>query len=266
MKRSFLNRFPETLVSQEEWKEKFLNRINESIFLEIEKKYWYDDYFKELCKILWFKSSNFEKYDYLWVWNKYSWLESLTNRDFFKTLNLLELLGEKYFDKIRTILFLSKSVDGIDLWIRFHNGLFYKAWDEDLDKIIIDKSINNISIYERAKKHYKKALIFYSSWNYSEALTNCYTTIEKLAQSILWNDKNILKNKDDLIKFLKKSDNDSFVKEWREILKNLLNYLQDFSTRHWKEIENIDVIEVDATIYLTWTIINLLSKKDIKWR
>lgn len=262
MKRSFFNRFPEYSYSEEEWVEKFLNRINEMIFSAIEKWHNYDTFFLNICSLLWYKSSNYETWSY-WLWNEYLWLESLTNRDLWKTLDLLENIPEKYFDSIDLIIKISKNKDNIDLWIRFYKGLFYKAWDEDLDKIIIDNSIDNISTYDKAKKHYKEALINYSSWRYSEALTSCYTTIEKLAQEILWNSKTLWNNQDELVKFLKNWNDDEFVKQWREIIKHLCTYLHDFSTRHWWKIDDIDEIEVDATIYLTWTIINLLSKKNV---
>lgn len=260
MNRSFFNRFPEYSISYEQWIEKFLNRINEMIFSTFEKWYHYDKDFIKLCGSLWYKSDDYRIQNY-WVWNNYKWLESLTKRDLWETLNLLEYIWKDYYEYIEAIIKLSRTKDDIDLWIRFHNWIFYKAWDEELDKMIINKSIDNISLYEKAEIHYSKALKNYSSWNYPEALTNCYTTIEKLAQNILSNKKTLLKNQNDLVSFLKKWNDNGFVKEWREIIKHLCNYLQDFSTRHWSNIEKIDEVEVDATIYLIWIIINLLSKK-----
>lgn len=80
-------------------------------------------------------------------------------------------------------------------------------------------------------------------------MTECYTAIEKLSQEILGNTKALENNKEDLVRFLKNSDNE-FATQWRSIINHLCSYLHDFSTRHGGKIEKIDEIEVDATIYL----------------
>jgi len=263
MVRSFLNRFPEKVISEDEGITMFLNRINDLIFKDLYNGYHYDDFFKNVCIFLWKKSSNYRQQNFWWWGKNFKWLESLTNRDFLTTLELLEYCPEKYYESIDTILVMSKRKDNIDLGIRFYKWTFYRAWDEELDEKILNNSIDNISIYDKAKKHYKEALVSYSTWKYSEALTNCYTTIEKLAQEILWNSKTLWNNQDELVKFLKNWTDDKFVKQWREIIKHLCTYLHDFSTRHWGKIDEIDEIEVDATIYLVGTVINLLSKRNL---
>lgn len=257
MIRSFQERFPSFIVSHEEGMQKFLNRVDEVIFKELENSYSYDDKFKNFCLILGERSSWYRKHNF-WNWKNYTSIESLTWRNLEKTLILLESLTDSH-EIIEDLLKYCKSRDNVDIWISFHKGVFYKSWDPILDKEILKKSIDTISKYHKAEQFYKDALLDYSSWNLSESLTKCYSSLEELAKNILNNTKTLEKNKDDLIKSLKIES--VFTNTWINIIKQLTSYLHDFSTRHWSEIENIEQEEVDATIYLVGIIINLFEKK-----
>jgi len=258
MVRSFQERFPEFVSSHEEGIKKFLNRVDETIFSKFEESYWYDDQFKNFCFILGEKSSHYRLNNF-WLWNNYRWIESLTWRDFKKTLKILESLAPDYHPKIKNLLIFCKETDWIDIWIRFHDWVFYPLWDPILDKGILEKSIDIVSKYKKAEQFYKDALLDYSNWNLPESLTKCYSSLEELAKNVLDNAKTLEKNKDDLIKSLKKES--VFTNTWINIIKQLTSYLHDFSTRHWSEIENIEQEEVDATIYLVGIIINLFEKR-----
>ena len=268
MQRNFYKRFW-LEIKLDEWKKRFVNRVNDSIFSEIkESAYKYSDYryeaiLKYVCSKLWEKFEHISWRDY-WVWPNYFGLNKITWDDFEITLYVLEIISKicnKWdLDKeIKYILFLSQNDDWINLWIRYHNGLFYLSWDKELDEEIIEKSLDNIKWF-KAENDYIKVLKKYLSWDLNWTLSWCFTTLETLSQEILWNSKWLKANREEILKYFWWTN--GFSKQWGWNINLLYDYLNDFSERHnWDKREIIDALEVEATIYQIWLIINLLIHK-----
>ncbi len=259
-------------VSYEEWKEKFINRVNEIILDDIKNKtynyfnnYRYENIVEYLCLELGLNSSSYynPRHNYQ---NKYKWLEYITQNSFEKTLQILELLIEinnwrANIEKLIKVL-IDKSInrDHIDLWINLKNWIFYPSWNKELDKEIIEESLSNIKWY-KAEKDYHEAITNYLKWDLHWTLDMCFTTLETFSKEILWNTKWLNANKWEILKYFGWSDD--FSKQWNWILNWLYTYLNDYWKRHdWEKRDETEKLEVQSTLYLTGTIINLLKEKN----
>lgn len=277
MEQSFYKRFW-LEISLQEAKERFIIRVNENIFKILQKKLWqtnYDELFEELCKKLAINTNdNNIRYNNYITWNySFKWLENLVNWNFNKIIQLLEKLyyfkdtffnNIYWFDLNLLINFcLQESIneDWIDLWIIFINWKFLPKWNDKLDKELVEKSIDNLK-WLQAEKYYKECLENYLKWNKKWVIEDCFETLEKLSQEILQNEKWLKENKDNLINYLK--SNEIFTSYWINIINQLYLYFNDHRhTKNDKTNENIDENEVEATLYLTWLIINLISKSNL---
>ncbi len=269
MNQSFYKRFGLELPLKE-WKERFMNRLNSILFENIEKDKIYPSICSNLCVFLWLDVNNYKQVNYSYdgeaTYRQYDWIEKLTKKNFYTTLKVLEILIKLKKDweysvstMIDRCLILAIEIDGIDLWIRFHNWLFYPSGNNTLDKEIIENSLDNI-VWYKAQKDYEDALKKHLQWQHQDALTSCFTAIETLSKEILWNNKWLSKNKKEILKHFWWDD--GFSDQWAKIINILYDYFNDYSNRHdWKERESINPLEVEATLYLTWLIINLLIKK-----
>jgi len=268
MQRNFYKRFW-LEITLDEWKKRFVNRVNDSIFSEIKdstfkySSYSYENILKYVCSKLWEKIWTYT-WDNCWYWPTYFGLNELTRDDFEITLHVLEIIS-KVCDKwnldkgIKVIFFISQNDDGINLWVRYHNKLFYLSWDKELDEEIIETSLDNIKWF-KAEKDYLKVLKKYLGWDLHWTLSWCFTTLETLSQEILGNSKWLKANKKNILKYFWWTE--WFSKQWGWNINLLYDYLNDYSERHnWDERDNIDELEVEATLYQTWLIINLLINK-----
>lgn len=270
MNRNFYARFWLS-ISLDEWKKRFINRVNDKIFNNIKvspysyssKSYTYDHIFEFLCLKLWKQKWDFRYNNYM-LWIEYWSIIELTQSNFEGVLHVLEILWlicDKidFNNKVKEIIKYSIEDDWIDLWIRYHNWLFYLSWDKDLDEKIIEISLDNISWF-KAKNDYEKSLKKYISWDMNWTLVSCFTTLETLSQEILGNTKWLKANKEEILKYFWWTE--SFSKQWNWILNWLYDYFNDYSERHnWNKRHNINDLEVEATLYQTGIIINLLIKK-----
>lgn len=266
MKTSFYKRFW-LEVSLIEGKRMFLNRVNDRIFSNLEENVnKHQILVRVICDRLGEKYSDFIFETNSREWEVVKRIESITKRDFEMTLYVLEtmckLKEELVWDilnHIRDCIDMSIKYDWINLWIRFHNWLFYPAGDEILDKEIIEASLDNIEWF-KAKIYYTECLKNYLQWNKKWAIEDCYETLEKLSQEILQNTKNLKDNRENILKCFGWSE--WFSNQRSKIVNNLYDYLNDHRhTTKDKTNENIDELETEATIYQTWLIINLLIKK-----
>ena len=273
MNNSFYKRFwlESTL---EQAKQKFVNRVNIRIFDELENNNSYDAIFRRACINLWEDSEKFITQESLFnpYTNKYKNLKYLTNNDFEKTKHVLEFTC---FNPDDIIYCLNKTmeVDWIDLWINFINWKFIQKWDILLDENILNKSFDSL-IWFKVKKIWEEALEEYLKWDFDDALWKCFTTLDELFYEKFWKKFSVIFKSNTISEQLNFNKELSKYWDWLEsntwggkiierwIIQNLYQYLNEYSTRHanwWKY--NINENEVEAVLYLTWLIINLVAKK-----
>ena len=283
MKQNFYDRFS-LRISLKEWQSKFVNRIREMVFDALEKNtyeystYGFNEIFKFVCARLWIESNWYIQSWYNpWLYNpwlcsnKYpGWIKKISWYDFIKTIQILEILAipcnEKLDNKIKIVLNLSKNTDGINLWINYHQWFFYPSWNEELDENIIEKSLDNLHWY-KAEEYFHNALQKFLSWDKKWVNVACFETIEKLTQEILWNKKWLKENKKELQKMV--NEWWLFSEYWSKIIENLYWYFCDSRhTRNDIKNKNLDDIEVEATLYQTGLVSNLIIQKSIpkKWK
>lgn len=255
-------------VSLEKGKSNFLNRINQLLFKSIHDlgSVRYENIVKSLCLALGDNSDKYKQWDYA-GYRIYKPLEYITNRNFKYTLVVIQELyllynipKDRFTQIVELCLELSRTKDWIDLWIRFINGEFYEIWDEDLDKNILEESLKNMQDY-KAKNDWAKCLQHYGKGEYNDCLSDCLTALEWLSKQILNNKKWLKENKSLILAYFWGSD--SFSNEWKGIINRLYDYFNLYAQRHGNdEREKIDALEVEATLYLTGLIMNLLIVKD----
>lgn len=259
-------------ISLEEWKEKFINRVNQVIFDDIESRTynyfinyrWYDSLIEYICWELWLQPSNYYTPRHTY-WNNYKGIAYITQNSFEKTIEILELLIEinNWRTNIEELLkeILNKSItrEQINLGINLKNWIFYPSWKTELDNDLIEKSIDNI-IWFKAEKYYNDALFKYLKWDKKWANIACFETLEKLSQELLWNKQWFKENKKDIQKMF--SEKSIFNERWSKIIGNLYDYFCDSRhTRVWVTNSDLDELETEAIIYQTWLIINLIIQK-----
>lgn len=276
MEQSFYKRFW-LEISLEEAQKKFVYRVNNSFFTFIKEKNWivsYNTLFQKICYKLWIshENDNYRYIDRIIWWYSYNDLNYITENNFQETLKVIEkvfFLEEEHLlyiwynleNIINSLLQESINEDWIDLWIIFINWKFLPKWNDKLDKELVEKSMDNLA-WLQAEKYYKECLENYLKWNKKWMIEDCFETLEKLSQEILQNEKWLKENKDDLIKYLK--SNEIFTSYWINVINQLYLYFNDHRhTKNDKTNENIDENEVEATLYLTWLIINLMSKSNL---
>ena len=252
--------------SVEEERKRFVERVNQHIFHEIDTEYWqehnYKFLFKAVCFELGINAHDFREREMPRFYDIIpATIRTVTEDTFEKTLLVLCALYnyiEFESDRKKGSKLLSKHVNVIlsrctcDIGIRWKEGFFYPSGAEELDKPIIEETLTWLSDYPNESKNYRTALQCYmAEGSLTDVITNCYSAIEGMARNVLGNQKTLDNNKDELLAKIELSDG------WKSILANYVRYAHDY--RHASpERHDITKQEAEAYLYMTGLIIRLI--------
>ena len=229
----------------------FVQRINQTVFSQIE---WYPDYkkiFQDVCYSLSENPNDIISQT----------LRQLSNDNFLKTIKILMILynyfkNEKdWQDKISLEINKALSCATVDIGIRWKNGMFYPSGAKILDEKLIEDPFDWLNEFPDEKKDFETALSHYISKDnkkLGDVVSNCYLVVEGLARKILNNKKTLDNNKEELFKKLKLSQS------WKSLLSNYINYANKFKRHASDERHSINPQEVEAFLYLTGLLTRLI--------
>jgi len=253
--------------SVEDEKKRFVERVNQFIFNDIDTTkvdtFHYVALFKLLCFRLGVNAHDF--YERTIGRGMYenqipTTIRTLTRDDFTQTLLVLCILYvclEESSDSKSNYEWLSNQIELVlsqcscDIGIRWKEGFFYPAGAEELDKPLIEETLTWLNDYPNESKNYRTALQCYSARDsLPDVITNCYSAVEGVARNLLGNSKTLDNNKDELLAKMNLSDG------WKSILANYIKYAHDY--RHASaERHDITKQEAEAYLYMTGLIIRL---------
>lgn len=248
-------------------KNKFIQRINQSIFYKIKGVYGngYEDIFVEICYQLgingrkWIDDVKSNNYGDAWIPD----LEEINNNNFTKTLEVLislydvsEIAEIKKFISSNIEKALSQS--SADLGIRWKDGMFYPAGAKEFDEILINDNLSWLEKYPKTREIFSTALSHFSDSisNPSarkDAITNAYSALESLSRILLNNKINFDKNSDTIVEKL------NLPKEYKNIIFYYKQIANEYSSRHAGTEFGHE--ETEAFIYLTGILIRLIINK-----
>jgi hypothetical protein len=251
-------------TDQDEERSRFVQRINLTIFRQIRKLPRYEDVFREACYVLGLNAD-----DWIVRENKPRTVgplripppRRLTHDDFWKVLELILVFYE-------VIPSLRKAIDDAvllafghsmnDLGILWKDGAFYPQGAKELDDILIADNLEWLAKYPQAKDFFASSLRHFSrsledTSARRDAMTNAYSSLEALAQSVLGNQRSLEKNSDGLLHHV------SFASEYGNILYQYKQLGHSYSSRHAGEVLSHE--ETEVFIYLTGLFLRLFSRK-----
>jgi len=204
----------------EDERERFVDRVNQIIFHDIDTtyidKFNYSKLFELLCLELGVNAHDVPQrttYDHFGQpYSKPAAIRTLTNDGYTKTLQVLCALyphieygsddndkeGQKGLSsRIKTVL----SRCTCDIGIRWKDGLFYPSGAEELDEVLIEETVTWLNDYPKERKDYQRALECYSEGqSFPDVVKNCYLAAEGVAREILDNTRTLDNNKESLLK------------------------------------------------------------------
>jgi len=238
--------------SIEEEKERFVNRIENSVFdnlISLEFKE-YHKVFKSVCFQLGLNASE--------IIDKNSFMrttipnfDTLTKKDFVQTLRVVVAIYKAYEDEPngQTVIdYLVKNVlksTTLNIGIRWADGTFYPTGDELLDEELIETAVTLLDNFPNEKIDLKTALENYQAKSLTGVVENCYLCIEGISRQILGNKKTLDNNRPDMLKLLQ------FSPYWDKIFLHYLNYAHEYRRHAGEKRHELKPEEVEAFLYLT---------------
>ena len=242
---------------------RFVQRINQTAFHNIDKMFFvhYKVIFEQVCYWL-----GVNAIDRISIANINSFgrqldippLRSLTNDEFIPTLQVLVLLHQYYDGHPKEQKEISDSVAdalssaAIDLGVKWNDGMFYPSGANELDEKLVEEPLEWLADFPAERIDYMKALTGYTNNRLDEVVGNCYLTIEGLARNVLNNGKVLENNRDELIAKIGLSQ------EWKSLLKNFVNYANEFRRHASENRHNIKPAEAEAFLYMTGLLVRLI--------
>lgn len=251
----------------EQEKKRFVQRINQTIFREVENFFEYDLIFSTLCFRLGEdvdeKTSEARLSLNTIIMPK---LRSLTYDDFYRTLQVVCLLYQYFSDnnknrqKLNSIdksIKMAFSLSGVDLGIKWSKGMFYPSGAKNLDERLIEDPFDWLEDYPDEKRDFLGAIAAYTNKNLGEVVINCYLVVEGLVRAVLKNKKVLENNKEELFK------NIDLSQEWKSILDKYISFANEFKRHASNKRHKINPLEVEAFLYFTGLLVRLIiqSKK-----
>lgn len=248
----------------EQERQAFVNRINQTIFSEIEEGYNYGKIFRHLC--YWFGINADDRISavnrHIYSDDRMPSLRSLTGDVFAPTLKVLILLYQFYdnkneynykqdLDNIDRSISTALDNANLDLGIRWKLGMFYQSGAGVLDEKLIEDPLEWISEFPHVKDDYKKALSCLFKKDYPGVVDHCYLSFEGLVRGKLNNNRTLDKNKQELLKKIDISQ------QWKSFLDKFTDYANEFKRHASKNRKNIKPQEAEAFLYLTGLLIRL---------
>lgn len=249
-------------------KQLFVQRINTTIFTTLKQSAYPDDYehlFRDVCYQLGLNGNDIISHANRNNYGHSLFIPSfrkLTADDFFETLKILVVLynatAKENQEKVAFAIELALAHAAIDLGIRWKDGMFYPSGAKELDEKLLDDSLEWLNEYPEVKEQFKTALDHFGQSIQDEssrkdAITNAYTSIEKLTQILLQNGKNFEKNSNDLVNKLQ------LPSEYKNIIHYYKQIAHEYSSRHAGSSISHD--EAEAFIYLTGILVRLMTNK-----
>jgi len=281
--KDFSKRMGLSDIDPAEVRERFLNRIRVSLFR------WLEDgertiFFNE--NFIWWISEQMgepwgdQVHPRQYGPGHYSDLtiEKMAAGDFYKTLEIVEkcyqyvqegraleigghrfgyhdeklITLENFEQRMQRIMLLAEA----DLGVFWKDGKFYPSGAKELDRALIEDPLEWLADHPLTQKQFLVALGHYERSLQSvdagkDAITNCYTSVERLAQEILKNDKSFDKNSDALVDAL------GLPKEYKNIVHYYKSIANEYGSRHAGS--NPLPAEVEAFVYLTGLLLRLMA-------
>lgn len=246
-------------VSLDLEKEKFVNRIELTIFNYLINFDFYESLLTSVCFYLGISVKPFIKnngYNGKFFAN----LSKLTGNDFLLTLKVLAIAYKvleknwKARNEISDTIIVTIKMARIDLGIRWESGMFYPAGSTLLDKDLVDNTFGINQLYDEEVINFKKALEHLLNKSYNEAISNCFIAIEGIARKYLNNQKTLDNNKLALLQKLKLSN------DWTKILSSYIDFAHKYGRHADPARHNINLLELESFIYLTGLMIRLIAK------
>lgn len=149
----------------------------------------------------------------------------------------------------------------LDLGYSLSGGEIIKKGAGELDEKLLKENLSWLKKFPDAREKFSNGLRFFLTKDYSDSITNVYSSLEGVAKVVL--------NKNTRL------DNEKTIKElistlglsghWGQILFNYCKIAHEFSSRHGKNSKStnpkLHPEEVEFYIYFTGTVIRLISQK-----
>lgn len=245
------------LTSIDEEKNRFINRIENSIFNSIKTDYGFTSYsslFRDVCYLLGEDATDIIRQN-SFVNTTIPNFTTLSKKDFVQTMRVIVALYKSVSDKPNTQRFITSYVvdalerANLNLGVKWVDGVFYPTGDKFLDEELIDTSLSLLDKYPNEKKDLKIALDSYNSKNLYGVVENCYIAIEGIGRQLLNNKKTLDNNKEDLLRLLQ------FSSYWDKIFLNYLKYAHEYRRHAGENRHDLKPEEVEGFLYLTCLII-----------
>lgn len=252
--------------SVEEEKIRFVQRINQTIFQNVEKDNSYEKVFRTICYWLGQNADDLMANANLILVSGYSimpHLRSLTSDNFLETLRILELLYQFFDDNNKWQEDISSWIEDalsnalLDLGVRWMNGMFYPSGSKILDKKLIEDPLDWLENYPDEKRDFLNALKNYTSKKYDVVVIDCYLVIEGLARRVLKNKKTLENNREELLRKIGLSQ------EWKSFLSNYINFANEAKRHAGASRHHIKPSEVEALLYFTGLMVRLIIESEL---
>src|SRR3989338_2991701 len=281
MAQDFRKRMGLSNANPNEVRARFINRIHVSVFRWLEDNkgatFWDENFIWWISEQMgesWGDQVRPREYG-SGYWSNLT-LEKMSAGDFYKTLEVVEKchqyiaegltqeiyerysfeqdkkINQRHFEeRMERIMLLSEG----DLGVFWKDGKFYPSGAKELDEALIADTLDWLEKYPAARKqfsvalkHYEKSLQDVSAGK--DTITNCYTSIENLAQEHLQNKHNFEKNSNALVEKL------GLPTEY----KNVVNYYKQLAHEYGSRHAGTDPKpkEVEAFVYLTGLLMRLI--------
>ena len=243
--------------SIEEEKNKFINRIENTVFKYFINNYEFEEYrhlFKYVCYQLGLDADDIIRQN-SGMRTSIPNFKILSNKDFIQTLRITVALYSGLKERSDIQQFISQVVNDalekatLNLGIKWADGIFYPTGDKLLDKELIDTAVSLLDTYPNEKTDLKNALDNYNSKSLYGVVENCYIAVEGISRQLLSNKRTLDNNKEDLLRLLQ------FSKYWDKIFLNYLSYAHEYRRHAGENRHELKPEEVEGFLYLTCLII-----------
>jgi len=239
--------------SIDEEKNRFVNRIENTIFNECVQNYEFADYhqlFTAVCYQLGEDSTEIIRQN-SFMHTSIPNLKTLSKKDFVQTMRVVVALYKCVSNRPKTQSFITSYVTdaleraNLNLGVKWADGIFYPTGDKFLDEELIDTSLSLLDKYPNEKKDLKNALDNYNSKSLYGVIENCYIAVEGLSRQLLNNKKTLDNNREALLRLLQ------FSKYWDKIFLNFLSYAHEYRRHAGENRHDLKPEEVEGFLYLT---------------
>ena len=185
-------------TSIEDEQVRFVQRINQTAFSEIEESSYYPSYesvYRRICYQLGINAEdrirNANSHSYTSVSLIIPPLRGLTRDEFQTTLKVLivlfDILGNKLRQQLAASIDRALSRATVDIGIKWKDGMFYPSGAQVLDHALLEDPFDWLNEYPSEKSDFSKAIQNYTKKEYDQVVINCYLVVEGLCRQILGN-------------------------------------------------------------------------------